>query len=223
MTLPKLAHPGWADCPAFQQIRKIADQLSPGTYYPEPSPLTFRAFEMNPLDIKVVLMGMSPYPSYNEHTRESNACGYAFAIDNYNLEYRYWPASLRIIYTDIMNFESGMLDPTLKPWRDKGVFLLNAALTCVKESPESHIDLWKPFMSELVKWLSDQPGQRIWYFMGDTAKRYKSLLAPLKDVYFEGMHPARAARTGEVFDGKFAGLKKMYKTIYNDELQYLSA
>ena len=221
MKLPKMAHPNWSDCDAFEELPRIAKDLMPDSYYPEPSPWTFRAFEMNPMDIRVVIMGMSPYPNINQYNKQPNACGYAFAVNDPNLAYRDWPPSLRVIYRDLLNFETGYLDPTLLAWRRQGVLLLNAALTCLKESPESHLALWKPFTRKLVKYISGLPGQRIWYFLGDDAKVYSRYLEPFRDICTESIHPARAARTGEPFDGQFELVKQNYKALFNDDLQYL--
>ena len=218
--LPKLAHPNWSDCKAFDRLPNIAAQLKPGTYYPEPSINTFRAFEMNPLDIKVVMMGMSPYPNVEKFTRKPNAIGYAFATPPVTSSAMLSP-SLKVIYRDILDFETGYLDPSLKLWRDQGVFLLNAALTCLKESPESHMKLWSKFTEELVEYISDLPGGQIWYFLGDDAKYYSRFLAPFKNITISSMHPARAARTGEQFDGAFLAVKNAYRSRYNLELKYL--
>lgn len=219
--LPRMAHKGWEDCDAFDELPKISKNLMTGSYYPEPSIWAFRAFEMNPLDIRVIVMGMSPYPNTNFYTKQPNACGYAFAIEDGSMQYRQWPASLRVIYQSILDFEQGILDPTLSTWRDQGVFLLNAGLTCLKEDPESHMSLWKPFTAKLVKYISGLPGQRIWYFLGDEAKHFARYVEPFQDICTQSIHPARAARTGELFDGQFRLVRDNYKKLFNEELRYL--
>ena len=216
MKLPKLAHKGWSDCDAFTVLPQIAKQLKPGSYVPNPSEWAFRAFEMNPLDIQVIIVDESPYAGQYA-SGKSESTGYALATDNDN--YREWPLSLKVIYQSILTHEEGSMMPQLASWRNQGVFLLNASLTCLQNLPGSHNKLWVEFTSKLVAYISSLPGTRIWYFLGETAKLERHI-APFKDLVFKSEHPSLATYE-KPFDGYFKQISEKTEELYGTRIKYL--
>jgi len=114
----------------------------------------FNVFSMPLGEIKVVLLGQDPYPTRNMAT------GYAFepGIDKI-------PASLRI-----MQQELGQ-DINFPKLREQGFFLLNTALTTEVGNAGSHIDKWRKFSENLIKFISANT-EVIWILLGKHAQSY---------------------------------------------------
>ncbi len=221
MPLPRRAHSSWIQCPAFDMVPSIMSSLIPGTFYPSPAPDIFAAFEMPVDDVKAVMLGLSPYPSpfYIERGySKRNACGYAFMIEDADRKFEDWPPSLKILAQNCTKEPATYFDPSGSLWRAQGILLLNAALTCLHKSPESHLKLWHHFMVELIQWLDEKKDPMIFYFLGDEAKKFARYVFDLKHHKLVSMHPAKAARTGEEFDGKMPQLKSLYESLYGKTL-----
>jgi len=116
---------------------------------PIKSPLFFKAFkDLQPSKIKICILGQDPYPDITQYGMTYT--GYAF--DNAN-SMKLSP-SLRNIFKEIdrtypenqYSLEYGNLDRwDLSRWVRQGVFLVNTALSVIKDTPGSHIELWRPF------------------------------------------------------------------------------
>lgn len=123
--------------------------------YPTP-PNVFRAFRETPFEkVRVVILGQDPY------ARAGYATGVSFES---GIEDPLPPALTQMynaIEKDIYNGldvrknlrkgqlgrpdDSGTVNRT---WMSQGVLMLNAALTVKKDNPNSHKDIWAPF----IKW-----------------------------------------------------------------------
>ena len=219
---PKVAHESWKKCDAFSDevLAKLAVSLKPGTFYPYPQDI-FKAFSIPVYDVRAIVVGMSPY-HYTYHGAP-NATGLAFAVSE--RPYKDYPPSLQLIADQVCvdNEESieDLFDPTLELWADQGVLLLNAALSCLKNTPKSHMNLWSVFMQKLFQFFSDEytPGM-IYYFMGADAKQLRRHLFELGNTVLSSFHPAFHARNKKPFtDHKFAELQQAYKLMYGEGLQ----
>lgn len=126
----------------------------------------FNVFSMPLNSIKVIVLGMDPYPT------PGDACGYSFVPGRDKI-----PVSLRNIYK-----ESGAID--IKSWIPQGVFLLNSALTVETGSAGSHIKYWKDFTKAIISFIS-KSNPTIWILWGAKAKTFGLNIAnPLNtDVY----------------------------------------
>lgn len=112
---------------------------------------TFKAFNECPLDkLKVVFISQEPYPKYTQAT------GLAFGIDVDQAKPT--PGLLALIRELENDLDTLALLPdySLTTWANQGVLLLNSALTLRRNEPGSHADLWKPFMIDLFKTLSER-------------------------------------------------------------------
>ena len=102
-----------------------------------------RAFEMDPANIKVVIMGQDPYPI------EGDAIGLAFAMD----PERKMPRSLVNIVKELSD-DLGLEVKTqadLSKWTNQGVLLLNRTLTTQIGKAGAHSKLgWDQFTSEAL-------------------------------------------------------------------------
>ena len=103
-------------------------------------PLVMRAFETDPMKIKVVLIGQDPYPT------RGDAVGLAFAIH----KSRQIPRSLvniaKELKSDLPQVEVNTDSPDLSNWSQQGVLLLNTALTTLEGQAGAHSKLgWEQF------------------------------------------------------------------------------
>lgn len=142
-------HPTWQDWlsqyePMLAQIE--ARLLKEKDVVPELS-LVMRAFEDDPLKIKVVLIGQDPYPT------RGDAVGLAFAMH----PGRKMPRSLVNIATELKTDLTDVVvntdTPDLSKWSKQGVLLLNTSLTTVAGNAGAHSRLgWGEFsFSALVE------------------------------------------------------------------------
>ena len=154
----------------------------------------FRAFRMTPYDkVKVVLLGMDPYPNENQAT------GLSFAVPQGNT----LPPSLRLIRQELERSYDTLLldfDTTFEKWADQGVLMLNSALTVRAKESGSHMRQWEPFTASVISCINRKPNVR-WILLGNNAQSF----APMIDVdhfIFKAPHPmAEVYRPGCGFIG----------------------
>lgn len=111
----------WSEFFNTQDLDSLMDMLdnSSKIIYPSPENI-FRVFDINPQDIKVVILGQDPY--YNP----GQAMGLAFSV---NPDVK-TPKSLINIFKELKS-DLGIerTNPDLTDWHEQGVFLLNTALS----------------------------------------------------------------------------------------------
>lgn len=146
------------DYPLKQKIvAAVGDNCCPprGTWY--------RALELEPNNVKVVILGQDPYPT------PGDADGLAFSC---NRPRGKLPGTLRNILQEL-NRDLHLSDPPtgdLSKWADQGVLLLNTALTVGPYQPGSHVKLWEPFADEVISELYTRP-EIVWILWGNIARR----------------------------------------------------
>lgn len=147
-------------------------------FYP-PVDNIFRVFQIPLNEIKLVILGMDPYPN-------GEAIGYAFLVDP-TLEKK--PYSLKIIEEELghpINNED---------WLNKGVFPINVSLTVEKKKPGSHMMYWKSFSTEVVRTISNyNPCE--WLLMGRNAQFYSKFINKQTNIIHTVPHPAAEAYSG---------------------------
>ena len=199
-------------------LTKIREEIGKAPFSPENPKQIFRAFDLPLENVRVVIVGMSPY-------MDDNACGYAFAT--LKDPYRHWPYSLKVIADSIcedyeldVNTIDYYLPSDLTLWQQQGVMLLNIALTTTKTDSRSHIKLWEPFMTEVFKVLSVRTNL-IFYFMGNDAYEYAKYLDSSHFIY-KSVHPAALKyNAGLVFDGHFYEVGEKYKEVWGSTLDWV--
>lgn len=109
----------------------------------------FNAFDgLSPQDVKVLIIGQDPYP------KKGRADGLAFSFGN-NEKVQ---ASLKNILEKIkkeLNIHYNEKNSNLTCWRDRGVLLLNTALTYKKGNKDYHIESWNKFVNTIISKLLD--------------------------------------------------------------------
>ncbi len=173
-----------------------AEKASGRVIYP-PGPLIFKAFDACPLDrLKVVILGQDPYHGPGE------AMGLCFSVpDGVSL-----PPSLVNIFKELHR-SFGYPVPRqgdLSPWASQGVLLLNASLTVVHKSPNSHKSLgWHLFTDEVIRKVGDHCSGIVFMLWGNFAKSKKVLIDPTKHLILESPHPSPLAGGGFIGNGHF--------------------
>ena len=163
----------------------------------------FKAFKLCPYDdLKVVMLGQDPYP------QKGVATGLLFGnkkeVDEENLS-----PSLQIVKEAAINLEipykSIIFDQTLESWAKQGILMINTALTVEMNRIGSHVMLWRPFVANLLKKLSENETGIIYVLFGKQAQTFKPYINRQFNIILEENHPAYFARTGT----------KMPSTVFN--------
>jgi uracil-DNA glycosylase len=103
-------------------------------------PMVMRAFEDDPLKIKVILIGQDPYPT------RGDAVGLAFAMHNGSKMPRSLVNIVTELKTDLPEVTVNADAPDLSNWSKQGVLLLNTSLTTVSCRAGAHSKLgWEDF------------------------------------------------------------------------------
>ena len=170
------------------------------TIYP-PKEDIFAALKNTPFkDVKVVIVGQDPYHG------EGEAMGLSFSVhDGIKL-----PPSLKNIYKELED-DLGYKPVTsgdLTKWTKEGVLLLNATLTVVKDTPNSHAKLgWDKFTDYVIKVLNEKEEPVVFILWGNFARSKKEFITNKKHLVIESAHPSPfSARNG------FFGSKPFSKT-----------
>ena len=149
-------------CDLTQKLRVIIEDLpSPDSCAPEYGKILNAFSHAEPSDIKVVIIGTSPAPE------QSAANGLAFSSDKHENDIYYLAAIPKV--HDALR-DANILRPSEKKyycghqeWAEKGVLLLNAALTITKDDGsrddiKTHCDSWEEFLQDLLfEWISKTP------------------------------------------------------------------
>ena len=141
-------------------------------------------------DLKVVILGMSPYSQLNKAT------GIAFGNKRETLDEDLSP-SLQIIKESVINYEipqnNIIFDHSFEDWEKQGVLMLNCALTCKVGLPSSHLGLWRPFISKLIYNMSRYMTACVYVLFGEEAKTFEPYISQYNYVIKE-KHPSYYAR-----------------------------
>lgn len=202
----------WLKVIDISELNKVLNTLTllyeKHTIYPSKD-CVFKAFNLcNYDDCKIIIIGLSPYS-------DGNATGIAFANNsNSNLS-----PSLEVIKNATKylqdSYNLSTFDPTLESWEKQGVLLLNAALTVEKNKPESHLMLWRPFMTKLLHNLSEINSGIVYILFGSTAATFEPYIGRNNNVLKE-KHPSWYARLGKDMPSTvFREANKLMKLKYN--------
>lgn len=151
----------------------------------------FRAFDLCPYnELKVVFIGQDPYP------QRDVATGILFGNKADVPEDELSP-SLKVVKEAAVNFEvphkSIIFDQTLESWARQGILMINSALTVEMNKVGSHTMLWRPFISSLLKNISETNPGLIYVLFGSQAGTFQPYIKT--GTVIKVPHPAYNART----------------------------
>ena len=184
-------HPSWM--PIFEKniellnnnILDIKDTIKNDitNIYP-PKEYIFKVFEIDIMDIKIVLLGQDPYHGIGQ------AHGLAFSV-NKNAKI---PPSLKNIFKEIQNeypdkkyiFTHGNLE---RWFYEEKIFLLNSSLTVADSKPGSYMKNWQKFTDDIIQYISDNNKNCLFVLLGNFAKD-KAKFIENKNMIIYGVHPS---------------------------------
>ena len=159
------------------KLQKRADQgerILPDKKY------LFRALELKPEQVKVIIVGQDPYPNI------SDAIGLSFAVPARKTGL---PGSLLIIQKEIMTDigSTTTADGDLTKWAGQGVMLLNRVLTVTAGESGSHSKLgWQEITEKIVAHCANLGA--VGLLWGSSARELAHLFK--EDCLVEGVHPS---------------------------------
>lgn len=144
----------------------------------------YKVFDIvEPSQIKVVIIGQDPYHDQDQ------AMGIAFSVPEGITP----PPSLRNIYKELESsgFTIGnKKNGDLSSWCEKGVFLVNTALTVRAHTPKSHSKLWtQVFTPNLLSWLDEECEPLVVILWGKDAQNMGEVFGP-RHRKIKSVHPS---------------------------------
>lgn len=177
----------------------------------------FRAFDLCPYnELKVVFIGQDPYP------QRDVATGILFGNKADVPEDELSP-SLKVVKEAAINFEvphnSIIFDQTLESWARQGILMINSALTVEMNKVGSHTMLWRPFISSLLKNISETNPGLIYVLFGSQAGTFQPYIKT--GTVIKVPHPAYNARTETKMNPElFTGINRELKSKYGITIKW---
>lgn len=158
-------------------------------------PNIFKAFKACTFSkCQAVMVGQDPY------SQPGVATGILFGNSKDTPENLLSP-SLKVVKAALPPPKEGELfDNTMEHWAKQGILMINSALTCQTNIVGSHVAIWRPFISSLLKNISYSKDVCFILF-GKQAPSFKPFLNTAYTWVGEVEHPAYFARKGEKMPG----------------------
>jgi uracil-DNA glycosylase len=158
-------HASWQEIlsPSKDALTEIESQLGLMQNTTPDSSSVMRAFEQPVDSVKVLLIGQDPYPT------QGVACGLAFAVSPGQTH----PQSLKNLMKELATDLPGVShEGELSQWSNKGVMLLNSALTTEIGNPGAHAKIWSGFTASVIHSLDKElSGKLVCLSLGEHAKK----------------------------------------------------
>lgn len=147
-------------------------------------------------DVKVVILGQDPYHGENQ------ANGLSFSVKKGVTP----PPSLKNIYKEIENdlkIEMDKTDGDLSFWAKQGVLLLNASLTVLKASPNSHSNIgWEKLTDSIIEKLNYKQTPVVYLLWGKNAQKKEELITNKNHLILKCAHPSPYSASYGFFGSK---------------------
>src|SRR5947209_7897865 len=156
--LQNVMEPGWAKAlkPVAGRIKDMGDflraEVAAGRRYLPSGENVLRAFKQPFADVRVLIVGQDPYPT------PGHPIGLCFSVAP---DVRPLPKSLVNIFTELHDDLGHPMPSTgdLSPWAERGVLLLNRALTVEPHKPNSHQGKgWEEVTEQAIRALAARGG-----------------------------------------------------------------
>lgn len=186
--LSEILDPGWAEAlaPVTDRIAAMGEflraEVAAGRRYLPSGENVLRAFKQPFTGVKVLIVGQDPYPT------PGHPVGLSFSVAP---EVRRLPGSLVNIFAELRD-DLGYPTPAtgdLTPWTERGVLLLNRALTVEPHRPNSHQGKgWEEVTEQAIRALAARGGPLVAILWGRNARNLRPLLGSVPCV--ESAHPS---------------------------------
>lgn len=188
----------WSKFFETQDLEQWMDTLDRDTktIYPSPEDM-FKVFELEPNEIKVVILGQDPY--YNP----GQANGLAFSVNPATPT----PRSLKNIFKELKD-DLGVerTNADLTDWHEQGIFLLNTALSVPEKEPNKHKKEWKTFTEQLLLYLVKENPHILYLMWGKNAEEHGFRIADQlphnEKVIHYSAHPSPLSASRGFFNSK---------------------
>lgn len=171
--------------------------------------LVFRALEIDPNQVKVLILGQDPYPNAQD------ACGLAFSVAPRRSGL---PGSLMNIQKEILTDIGATTtsDGDLSRWSQQGIMLLNRTLTVTAGESGSHSSLgWQKVTERIAKICADMGA--IGLLWGNSARELSNYFS--EDRRIEGVHPSPlSAHRGFLGSKPFSQVNDRLKAIGKESI-----
>lgn len=186
-------------------IKKAYGELSFGKKVFPKREKVFDSMRLLPFNkVKVVIIGQDPY--FNEHGKFGpEAHGLCFSVK----EGIPAPPSLQNIFKEIRNSLYGgevkAFSTDLTRWAKQGVLLLNASLTVIARSPNSHADIgWHEITDNIIQTLSAKRENIVFMLWGAFAQKKDRFIDSNRHLVLKTSHPSPlSAHRGFLGSGVF--------------------
>ncbi len=186
--LKEIVDPGWAEAlaPVEARVAEIGQflrtELAAGRRVLPEGRNILRAFTQPLQATRVLIVGQDPYPT------PGHAVGLCFSVAP---DVRPLPPSLVNIFKEYCD-DLGYPPPStgdLSPWADRGVLLLNRALTVCAGQPNSHQGRgWEAVTEQAIRALAARGGPLVAILWGRNARNLRPLLGDVPCI--ESAHPS---------------------------------
>ena len=154
--------------------------------------------------VKVVILGQDPVPTANQAT------GLAFSLNPFANPRDSVPSVFNmLVELKLEGMNVDLSNGDLSPWVNRGVLLLNAALTVLqgtsKDNAKAHQQMWSKFTKLLVKHINNNVWYTAWILLGKEAKAFAVWINTTNEKHFikAGGHPSpRGKKAGIRFFGR---------------------
>ena len=146
--------------------------------------LIFNCFNyFNVEDIKCIIVGQDCY-----HTRDvANGLCFSHSQQKNN---KLQP-SLRNIFKELQRTEHVVRkESDLSDWAQQGCLLLNMSLTVLEGKPNSHSNIWNPFMNAVIKWISENCENVCIMLWGNFAQTTEIYFRNTNNIILKAGHPS---------------------------------
>ncbi|HEX5407361.1 MAG TPA: uracil-DNA glycosylase [Pseudonocardiaceae bacterium] len=198
--LEEVVAPDWAEAlaPVADRITAMGDflraEVAAGRRYLPAGENVLRAFQQPFHQVRVLIVGQDPYPT------PGHPVGLSFSVAP---DVRPIPKSLINIFQEYQN-DLGYPPPSngdLSPWTERGVLLLNRALTVAPGRPNSHQGKgWEEITEQAIKALAGRGEPLVAILWGRNARNLRPLLGSLPAV--ESAHPSPMSASGGFFGSR---------------------
>ncbi|WP_223199334.1 uracil-DNA glycosylase [Solihabitans fulvus] len=198
--LNEVVEAGWAEAlaPVADRIAAMGEflraEVAAGRTYLPAGEHVLRAFQQPFDQVRVLIVGQDPYPT------PGHAVGLSFSVAP---DVRPIPKSLINIYREYTE-DLGYPVPSngdLTPWTERGVLLLNRALTVTPRSSNSHQGKgWEEITEQAIRALAARDAPLVSILWGRNARNLRPLLDPLPCI--ESAHPSPMSASGGFFGSR---------------------